>query len=57
MAQAEGKLRSHITVVANASREKIEQAALGNENVQKFMEGKPVKKVIVVPGKLVNVVV
>lgn len=57
MAQAEGKLRSHITVVANASREKIEQAALGNENVQKFMEGKPVKKVIVVLGKLVNMVV
>ena len=56
MAQAEGKLRSHVTV-ANTSREKIEQAALGNENVQKFMEGKPVKKVIVVPGKLVNVVV
>nr|VFK66133.1 MAG: hypothetical protein BECKUNK1418G_GA0071005_108018 [Candidatus Kentron sp. UNK]VFK71766.1 MAG: hypothetical protein BECKUNK1418H_GA0071006_108118 [Candidatus Kentron sp. UNK] len=35
----------------------IEQAALVNENVQKFMEGKPPKKVIVVPRKLVNVVV
>nr|VFJ93501.1 MAG: hypothetical protein BECKLFY1418A_GA0070994_103217 [Candidatus Kentron sp. LFY] len=57
MVQVEGKLRGHVTVAADASREEIEQAALGNENVQKFMEGKPVRKVIGVPGKLVNVVV
>lgn len=55
--QVKGKLRGQVTVAADASREEIEQAALGNENVQKFMEGKPVRKVIVVPGKLVNVVV
>nr|VFK40820.1 MAG: leucyl-tRNA synthetase [Candidatus Kentron sp. SD]VFK46669.1 MAG: leucyl-tRNA synthetase [Candidatus Kentron sp. SD] len=55
--QVKGKLRGQITVATDASREEIEQAALANENVQKFMEGKPVKKVIVVPGKLVNVVV
>nr|VFK17778.1 MAG: hypothetical protein BECKLFY1418C_GA0070996_103526 [Candidatus Kentron sp. LFY] len=55
--QVEGKLRGHVTVAADASREEIEQATLGNENVQRFMEGKPVRKVIVVPGRLVNVVV
>nr|VFK66114.1 MAG: Anticodon-binding domain of tRNA [Candidatus Kentron sp. UNK]VFK71744.1 MAG: Anticodon-binding domain of tRNA [Candidatus Kentron sp. UNK] len=55
--QVKGKLRGQITVVADATREEIEQAALANENVQRFMEGKPVRKVIVVPGKLVNVVV
>nr|VFJ87641.1 MAG: leucyl-tRNA synthetase [Candidatus Kentron sp. LFY] len=55
--QVKGKLRAQVTVAANASREEVEQAALANENVQKFMEGKPVRKIIVVPGKLVNVVV
>jgi len=35
----------------------IEAAALANEAAQKFMEGKPAKKVIVVPGRLVNIVV
>nr|VFK33308.1 MAG: leucyl-tRNA synthetase [Candidatus Kentron sp. MB]VFK33984.1 MAG: leucyl-tRNA synthetase [Candidatus Kentron sp. MB]VFK76398.1 MAG: leucyl-tRNA synthetase [Candidatus Kentron sp. MB] len=55
--QVKGKLRGHVTIAADASREEIERVALGNENVQKFMEGKPARKVIVVPGKLVNVVV
>nr|VFK44238.1 MAG: leucyl-tRNA synthetase [Candidatus Kentron sp. TC] len=54
--QVRGKLRGQVTVAADATREEIERAALGNENVQRFMEGKPVRKVIVVPGKLVNVV-
>jgi leucyl-tRNA synthetase len=40
-----------------ASKEEIEKIALASPRVQEFMEGKPVKKVIVVPGKLVNVVV
>ncbi|TIC81168.1 leucine--tRNA ligase [Crenobacter intestini] len=57
MVQVCGKLRGSIVVAADASREAIEQAALAHENVQKFMEGKPAKKVIVVPGRLVNVVV
>ncbi|MHB9118842.1 MAG: leucine--tRNA ligase [Burkholderiales bacterium] len=55
--QVNGKLRGSITVAKEASREQIEQLALANPNVQKFMEGKAAKKVIVVPGKLVNVVV
>jgi leucyl-tRNA synthetase len=42
---------------AGASREAAEAAALGNENVQKFLDGKDIRKVIVVPDKLVNLVV
>ncbi|WP_028310133.1 leucine--tRNA ligase [Derxia gummosa] len=55
--QVNGKLRGSIAVPAGADKAAIEAAALADENVQKFMEGKPVKKLIVVPGKLVNVVV
>ncbi|MGZ5660971.1 MAG: leucine--tRNA ligase [Usitatibacter sp.] len=55
--QVNGKLRGHITVGASASREEIEKAALGHEAVVKFIAGQKVKKVIVVPGRLVNVVV
>ena len=55
--QVNGKLRGHISVAANASREEIEKAALANEAVMRFTEGKAPKKVIVVPGKLVNIVV
>ena len=55
--QVNGKLRGSITVAKDALKEAIEQLALANPNVQKFMEGKPAKKVVVVPGRLVNVVV
>jgi len=55
--QVNGKLRGHIRVPASASREQIETIALANESVQKFMDGQKPRKVIVVPGKLVNVVV
>ena len=55
--QVNGKLRARITVAATASREDIEVAALGNENVVRFLEGRAVRKVILVPGKLVNIVV
>ena len=55
--QVNGKLRGRITVAANASREDIEATALADENVQRNMDGKTVRKVIVVPGKLVNIVV
>ncbi|AXK39095.1 leucine--tRNA ligase [Crenobacter cavernae] len=57
MVQVNGKLRGSITVPAAAAKDAIEAAAMANENVQKFMEGKPAKKVIVVPGRLVNIVV
>jgi leucyl-tRNA synthetase len=55
--QVNGKLRGRVSVPAEAARQHVEQAALSEPNVLKFIEGKPVKKVIVVPGKLVNVVV
>ena len=55
--QVNGKLRGKIDVAAQASREHIESAALADRNVQRFIEGKAIKKVVVVPGKLVNVVV
>jgi len=57
MLQVNGKLRGAIKVAANADKAVIEAAALANEECIKFMEGKPTKKVIVVPGRLVNVVV
>lgn len=55
--QVNGKLRGQILVPAEAERDTIERTALENENVQRFTVGKAVKKVIVVPNKLVNIVV
>ena len=55
--QVNGKLRGKITVPADANRDAVEAQALADENVQRFTEGKAIVKVIVVPGKLVNVVV
>ena len=55
--QVNGKLRSQVTVEASATEEQIRTAALADSTVQKWIEGKPVRKVIVVKGKLVNVVV
>jgi leucyl-tRNA synthetase len=55
--QVNGKLRGRVTVPTNAVEEQVRQAALADPNVHKWIEGKPIRKVIVVPGKLVNVVV
>ncbi len=55
--QVNGKVRGKVEVAANAEKDAIEADAQANENVQKFIEGKEVVKVIVVPGKLVNIVV
>ena len=55
--QVNGKVRARILVPAAADREQIEAAALADANVQRFIEGKPLRKVILVPGKLVNLVV
>ena len=55
--QVNGKLRGQILVPKAASKEAIEQLALHDEGVKRHTEGKPVKKLIVVPGKLINVVV
>ena len=55
--QVNGKLRGRVSVPADADKPAIEQAAMRDENVQRFVEGMQVIKVIVVPGKLVNIVV
>lgn len=54
--QVNGKLRGQIEVAVGADREAIEAAARTNENVMRFTEGLTIRKVIVVPGKLVNIV-
>ena len=55
--QVNGKLRGQITVPTDADKATVEAAALANENVKKFTDGKTVRKIIVVPKKLVNIVV
>jgi len=55
--QVNGKLRDRVVVPADAEEEHIKSAALATEGAQKYMEGKPPKKIIVVPKKLVNIVV
>ena len=54
--QVNGKLRGRVSAPADAAREELERLALADEHVQRFVDGKPVRKIIVVPGKLVNVV-
>jgi len=55
--QINGKHRGSVSVPATASKEEIEKLAVASPAAQKFLEGKPPKKVIVVPGRLVNIVV
>jgi leucyl-tRNA synthetase len=55
--QVNGKLRARITVAIDADEQTVREAALADPNVQKFVGGAVPRKVIVVPGKLVNVVV
>jgi leucyl-tRNA synthetase len=55
--QVNGKLRGHIRVPKDAAKEAIERMALADEGVARHTEGKPIKKIVVVPGKLLNVVV
>lgn len=54
--QVNGKLRGQVEMPAAASREEVEAAARNNENVLRFTDGLTIRKVIVVPGKLVNIV-
>ncbi len=54
--QVNGKLRGSLSVAREATREQIEQLATNHEAVARNLEGRPPKRVIVVPGKLVNVV-
>ncbi|AQU76152.1 leucine--tRNA ligase [Priestia megaterium] len=54
--QINGKVRAKVNVPAEASREELQDIAMANEDVKEFIEGKTVRKVIAVPGKLVNIV-
>ncbi|TPH14675.1 leucine--tRNA ligase [Litorilituus lipolyticus] len=54
--QVNGKLRAKITVAADADKETVETIGLADENVVKFTDGKTIRKVIYVPGKLLNIV-
>ncbi|ERP85343.1 leucyl-tRNA synthetase [Alcanivorax sp. P2S70] len=54
--QVNGKVRAKLNVPATADKEAVEALAKDEPNVQKFTEGKTIRKVIVVPGKLVNIV-
>ncbi|WP_150048639.1 leucine--tRNA ligase [Methylomonas rhizoryzae] len=55
--QVNGKLRGKLSVTISASKQEIEALALADDNVLRYIEGKPIKKLIVVPQKLVNIVV
>ena len=55
--QVNGKLRGTIEVAPDAAREAVEAAALAEPNVAAFVAGKEIRKLIVVPGKIVNIVV
>ncbi len=54
--QVNGKVRAKLEVPANADKDTVESLAKAEPNVQKFTDGKTIRKVIVVPGKLVNIV-
>ncbi|HQX06174.1 MAG TPA: leucine--tRNA ligase [Zoogloea sp.] len=56
MLQVNGKLRGALRVPADAAKDAIEAAALAHEATIKFLEGRAAKKVVVVPGRLVNIV-
>ncbi len=55
--QVNGKLRARISVAADADAEEVKKLALADENVQRFIADKAIRKTILVPGRLVNVVV
>jgi leucyl-tRNA synthetase len=55
--QVNGKLRARISMAADASKDVLEARALADENVQRYTADVEIRKVIVVPGRLVNIVV
>ncbi len=55
--QVNGKVRDRILVPADISEEEAKETALASEAIQKYLDGKSLKKVILVPGKLVNIVI
>jgi leucyl-tRNA synthetase len=55
--QVNGKLRSRMTAAVDAADEDVRRMALAHESVQKFVQGRPIRKIVVVKNKLVNIVV
>ena len=55
--QVNGKVRDRVKVTATASKEETEQTARASEKIQKYLEGMDVKKVIIVPARIVNFIV
>ena len=51
-----GKTRYNISAAADASKEEVEKIALEHEGAARWLEGKTIRKIIVVPGKIVNIV-
>ena len=56
MIQVNGKIRGKIEVAADASKDEVEKMALADTNVQRFTDSVTIRKIIVVPGRLVNIV-
>jgi leucyl-tRNA synthetase len=54
--QINGKVRGHVTVPVNAGEDEVKEAALADPRVKKYLEGSSVRKVIVIPKKLISVV-
>jgi leucyl-tRNA synthetase len=55
--QVNGKLRAKLEVAKNLAKDQLEKLALENETVKRFTDAGTIRKVIVIPGKLVNIVV
>jgi leucyl-tRNA synthetase len=54
--QVKGKVRGSLSISVDCTKEELERLALASDVAQRWLEGKPPKRVIVVPGKLVNLV-
>jgi leucyl-tRNA synthetase len=55
--QVNGKLRGRVSIAAKASEDEARAAALADGNVARWVENKPIRKFVYVPGKLINIVV
>ena len=56
MVQVNGKVRAKITIAADATKEQVEALGLTEQNVQQHIDGKTIRKVIYIPGRLLNIV-
>jgi leucyl-tRNA synthetase len=55
--QINGRVRGHVSVPINATNKEMEQAALTDPRVKRYLDGSSIRKVIVVPKKLINIVI